>query len=72
MHFIFEGGLFLYEGGWGLELGNNYVCVELAGVVADVALSVKAREESQFAVVGPRPRWVKATRLLRFKVGAGC
>ncbi len=53
-------------------LGFNYVCVGEKGVVEDTTLSVKAREESQFAVVGPGVRWVKAPRLLRFKVGAGC
>jgi hypothetical protein len=46
----------------------TYICVEFLEVVADVALSVKAREESQFTVRGEGDGWVLAIRLLRLRV----
>ena len=45
----------------------SYIWLSFLEVVADTALSVKAREESQFTVRGAGYGWVLAVRLLRLE-----
>jgi hypothetical protein len=61
------GGVFLCRGGGVGLAGFIYICFGFLEVVADVPLSVKAREESQFTVRGPGDGWVLAPRLLRLE-----